>query len=747
VNLGRLDIESNEQVVAWMDARKRLRRAMKGLEDLRELKSFVKSASEIPKSWARHIVEASYDDKRDDTDPSTLRDPCPRDARRLWAAIAARNAIREAGRCRRLRETGDKRTIHRLMQQRDACVKLLVAAVAKAELKAAMTSDTCAGLLRLVSAVSAAGRSSQNDGLRAARHRADLASAMESCAESVPCWIMPTWRVSQCLPARIGSFDLVIIDEASQSDITALTALVRGKRLLVVGDHKQVSPTGGFISEATVRDLKARLFASRHPYVEQLLPGRSIFDLAQTCMADARVSLLQHYRCVPQCIQLSNELFYFNRLQPRRLPLKSKRLTPALVDVFVRGGKKVGKINEKEANAVVSYLKKELAEGAELRRRRASVGIISLLGSLQTRLIRKRLLDALTDEQIATHRIVVGEPSTLQGDERDVILLSMVASPGSSPNQVGRLYEQRFNVALSRARDRMVLFRSLKSGDVLSRDDLKRSTISFFERGTKGNALRGRRRKNGEVVTLYTDSTVEGQVLQFLRHSGYSFDTSCCIAGSVAVVEDISHDCRLCVCVDGSGGETFEEWSSHVKEQRSLEMAGWNFFRMWHAEWIVNRSTLERALLKACRSLGLKPSTSPTVSPISDRLDSAASKVGAPIDAMVVEESDETKRPIVPVKMLSPSTPASPAPKRRSQSNSSGRQAKRKKSAKKESTRMTRSNERPAKRKKTVKRESTPNTRSRRSMKVGSSETRKPTRRKRKKSKTGDDDDEWLPDD
>jgi superfamily I DNA and/or RNA helicase len=95
--------------------------------------------------------------------------------------------------------------------------------------------------------------------------------------------------------------------QASQSDVTALSALLRGKHVLVVGDQKQVSPTAAFVSESRIRDLKQSLLASRHPYVEQLLPGRSIFDLAQTCFADARVALSQHFRCVPQCIAFSNE--------------------------------------------------------------------------------------------------------------------------------------------------------------------------------------------------------------------------------------------------------------------------------------------------------------------------------------------------------------------------------------------------------------------------------------------------------
>ncbi len=54
-------------------------------------------------------------------------------------------------------------------------------------------------------------------------------------------------------------------------------------------------------------------------------------------------------------------------------------------------------------------------------------------------MLRAFLLAALTDEQLARHKIVVGDPSSFQGDERDVILLSMVASKGAMPTQVGRM--------------------------------------------------------------------------------------------------------------------------------------------------------------------------------------------------------------------------------------------------------------------------------------------------------------------
>jgi hypothetical protein len=500
------------------------------------------------------------------------------------------------------------------MVEREAAVCALVAAAAKQALRAAMSPETCAGLMRLVSAVSNSGGVGP-DSARSARYRADLASALTDCAASVPCWIMPAWRVSQCLPATVRSFDLVVIDEASQSNVSAILPLLRGTRVLVVGDHKQVSPTAAFVSEARIADLKARLLRARHPYVEQLLPERSVFDLAQTCFADARVSLLQHFRCVPPCIAFCNDHFYHGRLLPRRLPPRSRRLEPSLVDVLVPNAAKRGKTNVEEARALVDYLAAQLARSpSELAH--ASVGIISLAGVEQARLLRTLLLEKLTDAQLARHRVVVGDAAAFQGDERDVVLLSMVASKGQAPPQLGRAYEQKYNVALSRARDRMVLFRSLRPADVPNPDDLKLWTIQAFAGAAAGqpsaHALRAAQAQEARMAVRlaasgFDEATADGQLRGWLHGRGYAFSFDCVVAGSTAVVEDDAHDRRLCVCLDGGAAASLADWSEALREQRALMSAGWLFHRCWRSSWLVHRARCEMELEQALEAAGVRP--------------------------------------------------------------------------------------------------------------------------------------------
>ena len=57
------------------------------------------------------------------------------------------------------------------------------------------------------------------------------------------------------MPPDIGAFDLVIVDEASQSDLWALPAILRGKHILIVGDDKQVSPDAGFIAAQRIQEI------------------------------------------------------------------------------------------------------------------------------------------------------------------------------------------------------------------------------------------------------------------------------------------------------------------------------------------------------------------------------------------------------------------------------------------------------------------------------------------------------------
>ncbi len=201
----------------------------------------------------------------------------------------------------------------------------------------------------------------QGTGPNATRYRRDARQAMFDAAGAVPCWVMNHTRISEAMPPEIGMFDLVIVDEASQSDLWALPAILRGKKILVVGDDKQVSPDGGFIDSGRIQELRQR-FLSKQPYAAEMTPEKSLYDLSARVFAATQIMLREHFRCVPPIIAYSNRTFYKGQIQPLRIPRASERIEPPLVDIYVEGGTRdAHDCNHREAEAIADEINAILA--------------------------------------------------------------------------------------------------------------------------------------------------------------------------------------------------------------------------------------------------------------------------------------------------------------------------------------------------------------------------------------------------
>ena len=133
----------------------------------------------------------------------------------------------------------------------------------------------------------------------------------------------------------------------------------------------------------------------------------------------------EHFRCAPEIIGFSNTIFYNGQLVPLRLPTNSERLTPSLIDIRVNGSK-VGKINEAECDAIVGMIR-DFVTKSDSETFPRSIGVISLVGDEQSRLIRGRLLDSIGPQKYKEHGILIGDASTFQGAEKDVVIGTMRA--------------------------------------------------------------------------------------------------------------------------------------------------------------------------------------------------------------------------------------------------------------------------------------------------------------------------------
>ncbi len=470
-------------------------------------------------------------------------------------------------------------------------------------LKQGITNPIAAALTKFAMQVARLGAGT---GKAAERVRRAIREAALEASEAVPCWVLPEWRVAEQLPSELANFDLVIIDEASQSDVTSLATVLRGKKLLVVGDDKQVSPSAVGIEERTVIRLRETFLRGMH-IANHLEPSTSLYDLAAMTLPGSVLMLQEHFRCVEPIIRFSSR-FYPKNLIPLRIPTAEERLDPPLIDIYVPHGQKQGDRNSAEAEVIVDEIEKLVDDPACAQR---SIGVISLLGDKQAKLVWDRLNARTGADKMQRHRIMCGNASTFQGQERDIIFLSMVASPGNAKAQTARMMEQRFNVAMSRARDRMYLVRSVAAA-MLNPNDLKHAVIEHF-RNPMGEVVRS---QSHNLLDL-ADSDFERDFGRHLLDLGYHLTPQLPVGGyRIDFVIEGDGDRRLAVELDGDRYHGPDRGTEDHRRQRALERKGWGFWRCWGSHWLADRQGCLDDLLATLNRLGIGPRKGEMVSQI-----------------------------------------------------------------------------------------------------------------------------------
>lgn len=438
-------------------------------------------------------------------------------------------------------------------------------------------------------------------GKRAVRYRKDARAAASHANGAVPCWIMPHYRVYESLPPELGCFDLVIVDEASQSDLTALPALLRAKKVLIVGDDKQVSPEGVGLEEEKVRSLMNRFLGVQvSTYRPQMSPDRSIYDLFKVVFAKSTVMLKEHFRCVGPIIEYSKREFYNHELKPLRLPKTSERLDPPLIDIVVQDGYRNGDTNEAEARFIVDEIGRIVADHAMEKK---TIGMVSLLADKQALRVWELLTEELGPELMARHRIACGDARAFQGKERHIMFLSMVVSPGEKFAALSRdTFAQRFNVAASRAQDRMYLVRSVGLDNLSESDRLRRNLIGHFASPFAQD--------EGRVINLreLCESPFEREVYDVLTERGYWVTPQVKVGEyRIDLVVEGHNDNRLAVECDGDRYHGPDRWDADMRRQRILERAGWVFWRCFASNFVRRRQVLVTDLLRTLAECGIEP--------------------------------------------------------------------------------------------------------------------------------------------
>lgn len=445
-----------------------------------------------------------------------------------------------------------------------------------------------------------------------------IASTTQALPVLKPCFLMSPLSVAQYLDPSLPPFDLVIFDEASQIPVwDAVGAMVRGRSVIVVGDARQLPPTRFFSIGEGEGD-------------EEIEDGPGEIDedmesILDECNAAGVPSLRLrwHYRSRHETlIAFSNRHYYNDDLQTFPSPQeRSEELGVTLRHVadgvYDRGGDRT---NAVEARRVVE----DVVERLRAHGGRESVGIVTF------NIAQRALIEDLLDEKRREHPEIepyftaaVEEPvfvknlENVQGDERDAIVFSVGYGPDASGtfgmnfgplNQQGG--ERRLNVAVTRARRRLVVFSSLRAEQIdLRRTDAVgvrhfRAFLEYAERGPGALAHTGETLRRGAAAF-----DLEHAVRDALVERGWAVDTRIGCAG-YRIDLGVRHPRRPGEYVLGieCDGASYRAAATARDRDRLrgevLAGLGWRMARVWSIEWRLHqRGCVER--LEAAIRAGL----------------------------------------------------------------------------------------------------------------------------------------------
>lgn len=439
------------------------------------------------------------------------------------------------------------------------------------------------------------GKGKKDESVRAAARR-----EMETAKGAVPVWIMPLNEVVENFNPLTTRFDVVIIDEASQADPLAMFALYLGKQTVVVGDDEQVTPTAPGIEVDEIMKL-VRTYLNDIPHKEFYTGETSIYDFAKTTFGNV-IRLVEHFRCAPDIIAFSNNLSYSGEIKPLREE-SSISLHPNVIPYRVSGVVTENKTNKEEQEAIASLICAAI-EQPEYKNK--SFGVISLLGDQQAGEIETILHNKLSPDIFQKHEILCGSPAHFQGDQRDIMFLSMVDSPNGGPLNLRdgdanrKMFKKRYNVAASRAKDQMWLIHSLNHETDLKPGDIRKRLIEHML------DPKAWQRERDDLITK-ADSPFEEKVITRLLERGFKVQPQYEV-GAYRI--DIVVSCkgkRVGIECDGEQWHGPDKLQEDMGRQAILERLGWKFIRIRGSVFFRDHERAMSTVFNRLEELGIIP--------------------------------------------------------------------------------------------------------------------------------------------
>jgi len=424
-----------------------------------------------------------------------------------------------------------------------------------------------------------------------------------------PCFMMSPQSVAQYLVPGDISFDLVVMDEASQLRLEdALGVVARSDQVVVCGDPKQLPPTV-FFDRLIESDLDEEEITAAEE-------AESILDICQNCFDVRR--LRWHYRSEHEhLIAFSNSEFYDNDLIVFPSPY-NKGEDYGVHHHYVEGAFYQKGRNRIEANSVATAIMDHFKRHPEL-----SLGVATF--NIEQRDLIQDELERIQKENIWLEKRIKDTEKTeepffiknlenVQGDERDVIFISTTYGPDRDSGKVYQRFGpinlkdgwRRLNVIVTRAKKRLDLYTSMRSSDVKIPPGVSRGAMAlrrYLEYAEK------------EIIPDFGDkssrepgSNFEIAVAKLLNQHGYQTAYQVGVAGFFIDI-GVKHPNQeegfiLGIECDGASYHSAKSIRDRdILRQQILKSKGWRIYRIWSTDWFKNKDKELNKLLKTLDEL------------------------------------------------------------------------------------------------------------------------------------------------
>lgn len=421
---------------------------------------------------------------------------------------------------------------------------------------------------------------------------------MKTAKNAIPVWIMPIEKLIEQYPFSLKpQFDVLIMDESSQSSIFSISALARAKKIIIVGDDKQISPTDAFTNKELINDLRSK-YLKNNEWDMFISKDTSIYDIIRTICGNNKVTLTEHFRCLPEIINYSNKEFYNMQINPLKVKSKENTINNPIREIYVpeaickKNNSQV--YNQKEIDRIVELIS-EISHDSQYENK--TIGVITLQESQRyIQKLTELLMVKFGEKFIKERKIKVGNTYDFQGDERDVIILGMVISPilenGEKYNfraLTTKEFDRSFNVAASRAKEQMILVHSVKLEE-LSQNCNRYKLLNY--------CMTYKEEKNKEYEKLF-ESNFEKDIYRYLTSKGYNLVPQFKIGKyRLDFILVNENNQKIAIECDGDAYHGIEQLEYDLDRQTVLERCGWKFIRVRASEFYYNKDECTKKMLE-----------------------------------------------------------------------------------------------------------------------------------------------------